>query len=513
LRCLLEKSGWACAGLVDRLCDPKRQRCTVLALVCAYAAVWLLYGVIAKSSQGINADMAEMAIWARQPALGYPKHPPLLPYLLRAWFSVFPATDWAFMLLAAISFSAGIYLAFELCGLWLAREKQAAVPFLFAAIPFYNFIGLKFDQNSALIPLWALTIFGFMHTLETRKTAWSILTGLAGAAAMLTKYWSGFLIAALALTSILDRRREAYWHSAAPWLSAAVFVLAVLPHVIWLVREKFPPLNWVAMRRVTHSVGEYLGSATEYTLGTVGYSAMALILVSILIRPTVKAVRDSWFVVEPVRLPATLLFWTPLLLPLAVAVVTKTNLLSLWNEPSLNLLPVMLLASPLIVASRLAVARLAAIVTTLTLAVAALSPLVAAAAFRRGVENNASYTQLAAAAIERQWSETTNAPLRLIGGRFPLVNPTAFYASARPSSFTDFSTYFSPWVNDVRIAHDGMAIICTADDTWCLGQIDHYLASSNPPGQRSDVTLTPHWLGLAGEPKHFVIAAIPPRGK
>ena len=48
---------------------------------------------------------------------------------------------------------------------------------------------------------------------------------------------------------------------------------------------------------------------------------------------------------EPARRPATLLFWTPLLLPIAVAVVKHTNLLSVWNEPSLNLLPVMMLAA------------------------------------------------------------------------------------------------------------------------------------------------------------------------
>ena len=52
------------AGLVDGLCDPQRRRRVALGLVCVYAAVWTLYGAIAKSSQDVNADMAEMVIWA-----------------------------------------------------------------------------------------------------------------------------------------------------------------------------------------------------------------------------------------------------------------------------------------------------------------------------------------------------------------------------------------------------------------------------------------------------------------
>ena len=52
---------------------------------------------------------------------------------------------------------------------------------------------------------------------------------------MLTKYWSLFLIMALALAALFHPRRKEYFRSAAPWVAALVFTLAVLPHVIWLV--------------------------------------------------------------------------------------------------------------------------------------------------------------------------------------------------------------------------------------------------------------------------------------
>jgi len=219
-------------SLVDGLCDSQRQRRAMLALAAVYGAAWFVYGVVAKSSQDLNADLAEMVVWAHEPALGYPKHPPLLAYVIRTWFAVFPQADWAFTLLAALTQSAGLYLAFELCGLWLEGEKRAAVPFLLAVIPFYNFLGLKFDQNSALIPLWALAMLALMRSLETRRSGWAAVLGLAAAAAMLVKYWSIFLLAAMALAVLFDRRRDAFLRSRALWVSAAVFLVLTVPHLI-----------------------------------------------------------------------------------------------------------------------------------------------------------------------------------------------------------------------------------------------------------------------------------------
>src|SRR5258707_15695761 len=153
----------AVARLTDALADPLRRRRAALALVAGYGVLWFVYGLIAKSSQDLNADMAEMVVWTREPALGYPKHPPFLALVLWVWFRIFPLADWAYLLLAVVTVSIGIFLAIELCAEWLAREKLAAVPFLLAVIPFYNFLGLKFDQNSILIPLWALAMWAMLR--------------------------------------------------------------------------------------------------------------------------------------------------------------------------------------------------------------------------------------------------------------------------------------------------------------------------------------------------------------
>jgi 4-amino-4-deoxy-L-arabinose transferase-like glycosyltransferase len=499
------------ARLIDALADPARRRRGALVFAFGYGTLWLIYGLIAKSSQDLNADMAEMVVWTREPALGYPKHPPLLAWVLWAWFRIFPLADWSYILLAVITVAGGIYLAVELSAQFLSREKLAAVPFLLAAIPFYNFLGLKFDQNSTLIPLWALATWAMLRALDTRRLGWAALAGIVAAAAMLTKYWSFFLIAALSLAALVHPKRRAYFRSGAPWVTAGLFATALAPHVVWLVRENFPPLTWVATRRISAGLADTLASLAEYLAGTAGYASIALILVAVLVRPTVAAIRDSWFPRDE-RRTAAALFWTPLLLPVVPALIKNISLLSLWSTPALNLMPVMMLASPKVTVPRVAVLRIAGVITAVTLFIVLISPVIAFVILKTGVENNAAYARLIMRAAEQEWHKTIDRPLKMIAGPFVLVSSAAFYGTDRPSTFANFSSYLSPWATGERLSRVGMAIMCEAesDDPSCLRDMARYTAQA-PGARRADVALARHWLWFANAPKRFVIAIVPPR--
>jgi hypothetical protein len=354
--------------------------------------------------------------------------------------------------------------------------------------------------------MWAM-----LRALDTRRLGWAALAGIVAAAAMLTKYWSVFLIAALSLAALVYPKRAAYFRSGAPWVTAGLFALALAPHVAWLVKENFPPLTWVATRRISAGLADTLHSLVEYLAGTAGYASIAIILVAVFVRPTVAAIRDSWFPRDE-RRTAAALFWTPLLLPVVPALIKNISLLSLWSTPALNLLPVMMLASPKIVVPRVTVLRIAGVITAVTLFVVLISPVIAFVILKTGVENNAAYARLIMRAAEQEWRKTIDKPLAMIAGPFVLVSSAAFYGTDRPSTFANFSSYLSPWATEERLSRDGMVIMCEAesDDPSCLRDIERYIAQS-PGARRTDVALARHWLWFANAPKRFVIAIVPPR--
>src|SRR5262249_30978387 len=155
-----------------------------------YAALWTLYGVLAKGSQDLHFDMGELVAWSRELAFGYPKHPPFAAWVVGAWFNVFPLTDWAYYLLAIVNATIGLWIAWTISARFLEGEKRVAGLALLSLVSFYNFLALKFNANSVLIPLWAATTWWFLISFETRNIGFAALAGLAAGAAMLGKYWS-----------------------------------------------------------------------------------------------------------------------------------------------------------------------------------------------------------------------------------------------------------------------------------------------------------------------------------
>ena len=132
------------------LIDPARCERTVLWLLAGYVAAWSAYGAIAKGSQDLHFDIGEMFAWSHQIGLSAPTHPPLGAWLVRLWFSVMPAQDWAFYLLAILVATVALWIAWRIAGRYLPPEKRMLGLALLSLLPFYNFHALKYNASSVL---------------------------------------------------------------------------------------------------------------------------------------------------------------------------------------------------------------------------------------------------------------------------------------------------------------------------------------------------------------------------
>jgi hypothetical protein len=165
--------------LLDSLTDPARRERSVAAALLCYVALWTLYGILAKASQDVHVDMSEQFALARELALGYPKHPPLTMAVVRAWFAVFPAADWAYYLLAMANVGLTLWIVWRLMARFVDGEKRVVGLALLTLVPFFNFHALKFNVNTVLMPLWAVTTLWFLRSFETQRPLDAALAGLA----------------------------------------------------------------------------------------------------------------------------------------------------------------------------------------------------------------------------------------------------------------------------------------------------------------------------------------------
>ena len=501
--------------LLDSLTDPARRERSVAAALLCYVALWTLYGILAKASQDIHVDMSEQFALARELALGYPKHPPLTMAVVRAWFAVFPAADWAYYLLAMANVGLTLWIVWRLMARFVDCEKRVVGLALLTLVPFFNFHALKFNVNTVLMPLWAVTTLWFLRSFETRRPLDAALAGLAAAASMYGKYWSVFLLIGLALAAFADPRRAAYFRSAAPWVTVAVGALALAPHAAWLVANDFAPFSYAVVVHGASSLVSTLGAVGGYLAGSVGYVAIPLIIVYFAARPVGATVRDMAWPAQPQRRLAALAFWAVLLTPALVAPFTGVRLTSLWTMSAWTLLPVMLLSSPLVMISRRDALGILTLAAAFPVAVVVAAPAIGFAIHSSEPPPGTAQSSLLAEPVERVWRETTNQPLRLFGGYEEFTDAVPFYMPSQPFAVHVLDGVAVSQALEARIGRDGIALVCPtrSPERPTTGLcIDRAVARArcSLPGMQVEVEVFRRYLGVGGKRARYLIITIPP---
>jgi hypothetical protein len=501
--------------LLDSLTDPARRERSVAAALLCYVALWTLYGTLAKASQDIHVDMSEQFALARELALGYPKHPPLTMAVVRAWFAVFPAADWAYYLLAMANIGLTLWIVWRLMARFVDGEKRVVGLALLTWVPFFNFHALKFNVNTVLMPLWAATTLWFLRSFETRRPLDAALAGLAAAASMYGKYWSVFLLIGLGLAALADPRRAAYFRSAAPWVTVAVGALALAPHAAWLVANDFAPFSYAVVVHGASSLVSTLGAVGGYLAGSVGYVAIPLIIVYFAARPVGATVRDMAWPAQPQRRLAALAFWAVLLTPALVAPFTGVRLTSLWTMSAWTLLPVMLLSSPLVMISRRDALGILTLAAAFPVAVVVAAPAIGFAIHSSEPPPGTAQSSLLAEPVERVWRETTNQPLRLFGGYEEFTDAAPFYMPSQPFAVHVLDGVAVSQALEARIGRDGIALVCPtrSPERPTTGLcIDRAVARArcSLPGMQVEVEVFRRYLGVGGKRARYLIITIPP---
>jgi 4-amino-4-deoxy-L-arabinose transferase-like glycosyltransferase len=494
--------------LVSALGDPARRDRTAIGVLIAYVLIWTLYAVIAKASQGVHFDMAEsFALW-HEPGFGYEKHPPFAAVVSGLWFSAFPVADWSFYLLSMSVIGIAFWTCWKLWGDYLDGDKRVVALALLTLVPFFNFHALKYNNNTILIPLWAATSLFFLRSYENRRVLDAALAGFAAAAAMYGKYWSVMLLAGLGIAALTDRRRMDYFRSSAPWITVAVGALLMTPNVYLVIASNFAPMDYAYGIHGARTLTKTIVSAAGYVASSLGYVAVALVVAFLATRPSRAAIKDSVWPPDDHRRLAVVALFAGLLVPVPFAIAARLELTGLWSMASWSLLPVLLLASPLVVLPRLDAVRVVAFALIFPIVMLIAAPAVAFFTHRAGGTPSMLHSSLLAPAVDRLWRDVTPKPLRLFSGYVDFAYGVAFYLPSHPQVVhildgvpaRDF---------DARVVREGIALVCPVEEAGCVANLNALVA--RVPGSRRDtVEVARVFMGMRGASGRYVIAAVPP---
>ncbi len=494
------------AGFVDRLGQPGRRFVVehgdgtiVLSALAAFVVLWMVFDVVSLASVDLHPDWSEAALWAHHFAFGY-KHPPMTAWLFMLWFVVFPRQDWAADLLNVLVVAIGLGVTWRLLRDHLDKYRALLGLVALVLIPLYDIKTAILNANTVMIPFWAAALLFY---LRARRGLGILDAFLAGAFASLTvfgKYWALFLVAGMAIASVVGPGTRRFWRSPAPYVMALGAAMVIAPHVWWFVSER-GGTSYAFMRDtvvVSQSFGAALLRSARYLVNCVAYAIVPIVFLAAL-RPSKAALVEMIWPRDDDRRQALLLFLVPLVLPTLVNLAIPYRLTADWTYPNWALLPVVLYASREIMVDERTVARAGLVALAVALAAIVVSPVVAYARLTRADDQYRAHFREVARLADR----LAGKPVRLFWGSPKITAGLPFYLpEASPLMVDPLSAE-----GRAAIGTDGLVVVCLSTDAPCRRVGAEFAAAG---AHAANVIFTRSFLGVSGEPMNFEITVVPP---
>src|SRR5215831_15393059 len=273
------------AWLVARATDPRTSLWLVVTFALVHGLIWTLALINLKAAQDVHMDVAEAFAWGQKFQLGYGKHPPLAGWIAGVWFSFFPVKDWATYALAMTTLGCGLVISWFIALRVVDRRRAFFTVVLLALYPIFNFKGFKYNPDLLQLVTLPLLVLAYLNAFEKRSSLSGVLLGLAGAVALMTKYWVLTMIGAIGLAALIHPERAKFLRSAAPWIAIATCAAAMVPHLIWLRSVNFVPLTYAGdvyglsdRAQSARLVAGYVGHNLALLALPVALAALALLL-------------------------------------------------------------------------------------------------------------------------------------------------------------------------------------------------------------------------------------------
>ena len=301
--------------------------------VTAHLMFWTL--IPSLTNHNLPLDTIEALAWGSNLDWGFNKHPPMSAFFPEIFYQIFGSQDWAYYLLSQIFVVISFYYVFKLSKEILNNNLLGLISvLLIETIYFYNFTSPEFNVNVCQLPFWSLTAYYAWRIFNGKNIKFSdcFLVGLFAAFGFLSKYLFLYLLVSIDLLFIYlifikkDRKFDFKY-----LITAEVFLVALVPHFIWLTNNEFITITYGLAR--TGLEQSSLINHIQYPLIFIGKQIGILIPFLIL----------SWLLVQKLKFKINikdkkLLFLLsinvlPIFLIFLTSIITGSKIRTMWMTP------------------------------------------------------------------------------------------------------------------------------------------------------------------------------------
>lgn len=419
-----------------------RPGCLIAALCAAQVLFWTLAPALTHTAPPL--DVVEMLVWGREGVVATHKHPNLPGLILEATRRLSLGTSWP-MYFAAQVLVAGSFVAVYLLGRDLLGPKRAAAgTLLLTGIFYYSWPTPELNHNVVQMPLWAWLFLALWRATRRGYLTWWIVLGVFAGLAIWAKYSSALVLLVTLGWMLGDTRARSRFATIGPWIALAVLGAVVAPQVAFLMETNLLPIDYALAR----AAPDRSGSAARFLLAQLADHALFLAMAAAVGLFGTGATRRSRSEADARRF-LLVMGLGPVLLAVAVSVLTGMGLRSMWGMPMFNLSGLLLLA---LLPGRFDARRLRRLAYLSTAILAGVPTVYAGAIVFRGSLSDEParvlwpQAQIAETVVADHLRETGRPP-RIIAGPVWEAGLVALKAPDTPSVLIDGMFLKSPWVS------------------------------------------------------------------
>jgi 4-amino-4-deoxy-L-arabinose transferase-like glycosyltransferase len=505
------------AWLASRATRPNTALWLVITFALVHGLVWTKILIELKAAQDVHMDVAEAFAWGQKFQFGYGKHPPLAGWIAGLWFDFFPVQDWATYALAMTVLGIGLVICWLIAIRVVDYRRAFFVVVMLALYPIFNFKGFKYNPDLLQLVTLPLVVLAYLNAFEKRSWQSGILLGLAGALALMTKYWVLTMIGAIGLAALIHPDRLKFLTSPAPWVAIATLVVAMIPHLMWLREVDFVPLTYAGD---VYGLSDHAQSA-QLVLGYVGHN-LALLALPVALAALALAWPPRWISHVWSRgrnsgvdlSQARNVWWIqavvavgPPLGGLLFTVYMKTD----WGISLFFLVPLALVAIPSLRIPAGAMFRLTAIWLVASLATLAAAPRIAVLEMEHNPNSANSYGARAQLArqLTEMWHQQFGSRWAVVAGTTEIGEPMTFYSSDHPAPFTPGEVWSSGLTSLAEAKRLGFIGICDKTDGR-LPVCEKWMKENAPDAEQQIMTTQRFFRGHPGPSIAWEVYIQPP---
>ncbi len=299
----------------------------------SHLILWTLIPFL--TNNNLPLDTIEALAWGSNLDWGFNKHPPMSAFMVEIFYNIFGSNDWAYYFLSQLFIVFSFFIVFKFSREILKSEILALFSvFLLEGIYFYNFTTPEFNVNVCQIPFWTLTVYFSWKVFNQKVPNFKdcVLVGLFAAGGFLSKYLFVYLLISIDLLFLylifIKRERKFNFNYI---LSIEVFLVLLIPHLIWLYENDFITITYGLARSglETSNFIDHLRYPIIFLLKQIGiilpFIIMAVLLIKKLRFKLNLKDKNLLFLISINILPIFFMFLT--------SMITGSKIRTMWMTP------------------------------------------------------------------------------------------------------------------------------------------------------------------------------------